>query len=54
MTSTKSVDTTGNEATAKVDDVDLRAKGTVWDAKKSRLVGLAGTVPIDNVKVWER
>lgn len=45
----------GNEATAKIDDVELRAKGNVWDAHKSRLtflVGLAGTMQFDNVKVW--
>jgi len=45
----------GNEA--KEDDFVLRAKGSVWDAKKSRRVfrvGLAETMQFDNVKVWER
>jgi hypothetical protein len=51
------VEITGNEAKAKVDDVVLHAKGSIWDAKKSRLVflvGLAGTMQLDNVKVWGR
>ncbi|MBI5818388.1 MAG: hypothetical protein HZA88_05325 [Verrucomicrobia bacterium] len=46
----------GNEAVAQVDGVVLRATGTVFDAKKSRLVfliGLSGTMLIDDVKVWE-
>lgn len=46
----------GNAAEAKVDDVVLRATGSVFDVKKSRLVfliGLAGTMQLDNVKVWE-
>ncbi|OHE80356.1 MAG: hypothetical protein A2107_01625 [Verrucomicrobia bacterium GWF2_62_7] len=50
------VEINGNEAVAQVDGVMLRAKGTVFDAKKSRLVflvGLSGTMLIDNVKVWE-
>jgi hypothetical protein len=50
------VEIRGNEAVAKVDDVVLRATGTVFDVKKSRivfLIGLAGTMQIDNVKVWE-
>jgi len=50
------VEINGNEAVAQVDGVVLRAKGTVFDAKKSRLVfliGLSGTMLIDNVKVWE-
>jgi hypothetical protein len=45
-----------NEAVAQVNGVVLRAKGTVFNVKKSRLVfliGLCGTMPIDNVKVWE-
>jgi hypothetical protein len=51
------VEINGNAAEAKVDDVVLRATGSVWDAKKARLVfliGLAGTMQLDNVKVWER
>jgi hypothetical protein len=39
-----------------VDEVVLRATGSVFDVKKSRLVfliGLAGTMQLDNVKVWE-
>lgn len=51
------VEINGNEAEARIDDVVLRAKGTVWDTKKSRLVflvGLAGTAQFDQVKVWER
>lgn len=50
------VEINGNEAVAQVGDVVLRATGTVFDAKKSRLVflvGLAGTMLIDDVKVWE-
>ena len=50
------VEMRGNEAVAQVDGVVLRAKGTVFDAKKSRLVfliGLSGTMLIDDVKVWE-
>jgi len=50
------VEINGNEAVAQVDGVVLRAKGTVFDAKKSRLVflvGLSGAMLIDNVKVWE-
>lgn len=50
------VEINGNDAAAQVDGVALRAKGTVFDVKKSRLVflvGLGGTVLIDNVKVWE-
>ena len=46
----------GNAAEAKVDEVVLRATGSVFDVKKSRLVfliGLAGTMQLDNVKVWE-
>jgi len=47
----------GNAAEAKVDAVALHAKGSVFDVQKARLVflvGLAGTVQFDNVKVWER
>jgi hypothetical protein len=50
------VEIRGNEAVAKVDDVVLRATGTVFDVTKSRivfLIGLAGTMQIDNVKVWD-
>ena len=50
------VEMNGNEAVAQVDGVVLRSKGSVFDASKSRLVfliGLAGTMLIDDVKVWE-
>ena len=50
------VEINGNEAVAQVDGVVLRARSTVFDAKKSRLaflVGRAGTMLIDDVKVWE-
>jgi len=50
------VEIRGNKAVAKVDDVVLQATGTVFDVKKSRivfLIGLAGTMQIDEVKVWE-
>jgi len=47
----------GNDVVAQVDGtLTLRAKGTVLDVKKSRLVflvGAAGCVQFDNVKVWE-
>jgi hypothetical protein len=51
------LDINGNEAQATIDEVVLRAKGTAWEVKKSRLtflVGLAGTMQFDHVKVWER
>jgi len=50
------VEISGNEAAAQVDGVVLRATGTVFDVKKARLVfliGLAGTMQIDDVKVRE-
>ena len=50
------VEINGNDAVAQVDDVVLRATGSVFDVKKFRmffLVGMAGTMLIDNVKVWE-
>lgn len=51
------VEISGNEVVAQVDDgPPLTATGTVIGAKKSRLVflvGGAGTVLIDDVKVWE-
>ncbi|MBI5817945.1 MAG: hypothetical protein HZA88_03080 [Verrucomicrobia bacterium] len=50
------VEINGNDAVAQVDGVVLRAKGAVFDVKKSRLVfliGLSGTMLIDDVKVWE-
>lgn len=50
------VEINGNDVAAQVDGVALRAKGSVFDAKKSRLVflvGLGGTMRVDNVKVWE-
>jgi hypothetical protein len=50
------VEINGNDAVAQVDGVVLRAKGTVFDVKKSRLVfliGMSGTMLIDDVKVWE-
>lgn len=51
------VELSGNDVAVQVDDQPaLRATGTVLDAKKSRivfLVGQAGTVLIDDVKVWE-
>lgn len=47
----------GNDALVQVDGkITLLGQGTVIDAKKSRivfLVGGAGTMLIDNVKVWE-
>ncbi|MCX6906675.1 MAG: hypothetical protein NTY01_01390 [Verrucomicrobia bacterium] len=46
----------GNDAVAQVDGVVLRATGSVFDAKKVRiyfLIGMSGTMLIDNVKVWE-
>lgn len=50
------VEIRGNDAVAQVDGAVLRAKGTVFDVKKSRivfLVGMSGTMLIDDVKVWE-
>lgn len=51
------VELSGNDVAVQVDDQPaLRATGSVLDAKKSRivfLVGQAGTVLIDDVKVWE-
>ncbi|MDZ4290280.1 MAG: hypothetical protein U0984_20105 [Prosthecobacter sp.] len=47
----------GNEVRAQVDDLlVLRGNGTVIDGKKSRivfLIGNAGTVLVDDVRVWE-
>jgi len=50
------VEICGNDAVAQVDGVVLRATGSVFDAKKARiyfLIGMSGTMLIDNVKVWE-
>lgn len=51
------IELVGNQFVAQVDGrVTLQAQGTVLDAKKSRLVflvGQAGTMLIDDVKVWE-
>ncbi|MFA6562235.1 MAG: hypothetical protein WCV00_10050 [Verrucomicrobiia bacterium] len=50
------VEICGNEAVAQVDGVTLRATGSVFDEKKARLyflIGMSGTMLIDNVKVWE-
>lgn len=50
------VEVNGQEAVAQVGEVVLRATGSVLDAKKHQLVfliGGAGTMLIDNVKVWE-
>ncbi len=50
------VEINSQEAVAQVDEVVLRATGSVLDAKKHQLVfliGGTGTMLIDNVKVWE-
>lgn len=50
------VEICGNDAVAQVDGVVLRAKGSVFDEKKARiyfLIGMSGTMLVDNVKVWE-
>ena len=50
------VEICGNDAVAQVDGVVLRATGSVFDTKKARmvfLIGLGGTMLIDNVRVWE-
>ncbi|MBI5685561.1 MAG: hypothetical protein HZC54_10810 [Verrucomicrobia bacterium] len=50
------VEICGNDAVAQVDGVVLRAKGSVFDEKKARLyflIGLGGTMLVDDVKVWE-
>ena len=51
------IEQNGNDALVQMDDLPpLAATGTVLDAKKSRivfLVGNAGTVLVDDVKVWE-
>ena len=50
------VEICGNDAAAQVDGVLLRAKGTVFDVQKARmffLVGMSGTMLVDDVKVWE-
>jgi hypothetical protein len=50
------VEICGNDAVARVDGVVLRAKGSVFDEKKARLyflVGMSGTMLVDDVKVWE-
>ncbi len=51
------IEQNGNDVLVQLDALPpLAAKGTVLDAPKSRivfLVGLAGTVLVDDVKVWE-
>ncbi len=50
------VEICGNDAAAQVDGVALRAKGTVFDVPKARmffLIGMGGTMLVDDVKVWE-
>ena len=50
------VEICGNDAVAQVDGVVLRAKGSVFDEKKARiyfLIGMSGTMLVDEVKVWE-
>jgi hypothetical protein len=50
------VEICGNDAAAQLDGVTLRARGTVFDVPKARmffLIGLAGTMLLDDVKVWE-
>lgn len=50
------VEICGNNAVTQVDGVVLRAKGSVFDEKKARiyfLIGMSGTMLIDDVKVWE-
>ena len=51
------IEQNGNDVLMQLDDLPpLSATGTVLDAKKSRivfLVGQAGTVLVDDVKVWE-
>jgi hypothetical protein len=51
------IELVGNDALAQMDDLPpMRGKGTVLDAKKSRivfLVGSSGTVLVSNVRVWE-
>jgi hypothetical protein len=51
------IEVVGNEVLAQMDDLPLlRGKGTVLDAKKSRivfLVGSSGTVLVSQVRVWE-
>ncbi len=50
------VEICGNDATAQVDGVVLRAKGAVFDVQKARmffLIGMSGTMLVDDVKVWE-
>jgi hypothetical protein len=51
------IEVVGNDALAQMDDLPpLRGKGTVLDAKKSRivfLVGSSGTVLVSDVRVWE-
>ena len=51
------IELAGNDVLAQMDDLPpLRGKGTVLDAKKSRivfLVGNSGTVLVSDVRVWE-
>lgn len=51
------IETNANDVLVQVDDLPpLSGKGTVLDVMKSRLVflvGLAGTMQIDDVRVWE-
>jgi len=51
------IEQNGNDVLVQLDDLPpLAAAGTVLDAKKTRivfLVGQAGTVLVDDVKVWE-
>ncbi|MCX6898742.1 MAG: LamG domain-containing protein [Verrucomicrobia bacterium] len=50
------VEICGNDAVAQVDGIVLRATGSVFDEKKARLyflIGMSGTMLIDDVKVWE-
>jgi hypothetical protein len=51
------IEQNGNDVLVQMDDLPpLAATGTVLDARKSRivfLIGQAGTVLVDDVKVWE-